>query len=386
LKNNISKLDQWVINQDYKGYDPFDALNSPILKTLSKHSKWSRIFFTQLLLRSPINLRLLLRMKPDYNPKAMGLFLSAYSNLYRTHKDQRYLEKLEFFTQWLIENSSKGYSGHCWGYNFDWQNREFYAPKGTPTVVNTAFIGHGFLDAYELNSNEIYLKVARSACDFIINDLNIYQENDSVCFSYTPLDNGRVHNANYLGASLLIRVASLTGEKILTQYAEKAYQFSNSYQMDNGAWRYGEEDIRSWIDGFHTGFNLDALHWHILSTKSIKYKDILVKGLHYYINHFFLKNGTPKYYHNKTYPIDIHNAAQALITLSKLGHYQPDANCVLEKVHRWTIDNMQDPKGYFYYRKEKLFTNKIPYIRWGQAWMLLALSTVDLYNADRSIY
>ena len=42
------------------------------------------------------------------------------------------------------------------------------------------------------------------------------------------------------------------------------------------------------------------------------------------------------------------------------------------------IENMQDKSGYFYYRKYPLFTNKIPFIRWAQGWMMLALSEVLL--------
>jgi hypothetical protein len=41
---------------------------------------------------------------------------------------------------------------------------------------------------------------------------------------------------------------------------------------------------------------------------------------------------------------------------------------------------MQDKEGYFYYQIYPLIINKIPYMRWGQAWMLLALSTLDYYS------
>jgi len=35
---------------------------------------------------------------------------------------------------------------------------------------------------------------------------------------------------------------------------------------------------------------------------------------------------------------------------------------------------MQDIEGFFYYQKWKWYTNKIPYIRWSQAWMFYALA------------
>jgi hypothetical protein len=44
-------------------------------------------------------------------------------------------------------------------------------------------------------------------------------------------------------------------------------------------------------------------------------------------------------------------------------------------VARWTIDNMQDGSGYFYYRRYPLgVIAKIPMLHWGQATMYHALS------------
>jgi hypothetical protein len=35
---------------------------------------------------------------------------------------------------------------------------------------------------------------------------------------------------------------------------------------------------------------------------------------------------------------------------------------------------MQDPSGYFYFRKGRFFTNKTPFLHWGQSTMLAALA------------
>jgi hypothetical protein len=40
------------------------------------------------------------------------------------------------------------------------------------------------------------------------------------------------------------------------------------------------------------------------------------------------------------------------------------------------VRHMWDERGYFYYQKHRYWTNRIPYLRWGQAWMLLALATM----------
>ena len=51
-----------------------------------------------------------------------------------------------------------------------------------------------------------------------------------------------------------------------------------------------------------------------------------------------------------------------------------------DKILIWTFENMLDSKGYFYFRKGPLLTNKIPYMRWTQAWMFHALTEYQLHR------
>ena len=376
IETVIQKLIQYIEKESFGGFDPYDALNSVILSRLAKPSRWLRIVFTQSLKNSPINLRPMLCIPKGYNPKGMGLFLSSYVKLYQIYRLDCYLEQIKFLADWLMENHCSGYSGYCWGYNFDWQSKAFFVPRNTPTTVNTSFIGHAFLDAFEVLKEERYLEVARSACNFLLRDLNLSSEEDTICFSYTPIDYLKVHNANYLGASLLVRTYSITREEELLDFSERAYKYSTKYQRDDGSWFYAGTDYQSWIDSFHTGFNLEALHRYAKCIDGQKFDSQIQKGLKFYLEHFFLEDGTPKYYHNNTYPIDIHSSAQALVALSKLSSYNNQAALTLHKVLGWTIENMQDKKGFFYFRKGKFLKNKIPYMRWGQAWMLHGLTTV----------
>jgi hypothetical protein len=55
-----------------------------------------------------------------------------------------------------------------------------------------------------------------------------------------------------------------------------------------------------------------------------------------------------------------------------------------KRVMEWTIDNMQDKSGYFYYRILPFKKVKIPMIHWGQATMFKALSyMVSAINRNR---
>jgi hypothetical protein len=76
----------------------------------------------------------------------------------------------------------------------------------------------------------------------------------------------------------------------------------------------------------------------------------------------------------RQWPTDIHSQSQGIITFSKLKDLDRNYLPFAKKIAAWTITHMQDKKGYFYFRKYPWFTNRIPYMRWGQAWMMLALS------------
>ncbi|MEJ2068736.1 MAG: hypothetical protein P8Y09_12505, partial [Deltaproteobacteria bacterium] len=64
--------------QGYGGYSKFDALNSPLLDTLSLDNKWLRFFYTQVVNHCPFHIRPLLGVRRSRNPKGIALFVRAY--------------------------------------------------------------------------------------------------------------------------------------------------------------------------------------------------------------------------------------------------------------------------------------------------------------------
>jgi hypothetical protein len=335
-----------------------------------------RISFIQFFKRSPINLRKLFLIKKDYNPKALGLFLSAMVKLHKVSGDEKFKRLCYHLVDLLLKNKSRDYSGACWGYNFDWQSKAFFLPKFTPTVVATSFIANAFLDAYETLGEEEFLRIARSGCDFVLNDLNRTYRQEAFCFSYSPLDRSIIHNANILGAHLLSRVAFYTGEEDLRRIAASSLDFVIHHQNSDGSWFYGKKPHHRWIDNFHTGFVLDCLLDYINLSFRFDLLPNLESGVKFYLDNLFLSDGTPKYYHNQIFPVDVHSCAQSIITLTRLSSFNHKAGELKSKVLFWTLSNMQDPKGYFYFQKKRFFTNRISYMRWSQAWMLKALAFV----------
>ena len=371
VENCIKEMLSYIEAADYAGYDPYDALNSPLLNLLSSKSKWARIAFTQLLRRCPINLRPLLGVRKGHNPKGIGLFLWGYSKLYAYTKELRYLDRVDHLLDLLEQLRSYGYSGNAWGYNFDWQSRTFMRPAGTPTIVNTSFIGHALLDCYELTGNQRALDMAIPIKDFILNDLNRTKLEDTFCFSYTPIDTETVHNANLLGASILAHLTRYCEDNRLTPAALSSLEYSMRHQQDDGSWFYADTSIQSWIDSFHTGFNLQAIRYILDTGLAPEHLSAYRKGVEYYAKNFFLDDGTPKYYHDRIYPIDIHAPAQAICFFAQEGKEYKE---LTDRIVNWMLQNMYSGRGFFYFRKGKFLTNKITYMRWSQAWAFHALT------------
>lgn len=382
------KLKKYCEQEHFKGWDPYDGLNSRVFQSLPflKKSAICRLVVIQGFKRCPVNLRKVAFVPKEYNAKGIGLFLSGYCNLYKvvkkypewsdrlgTEKDIK--TKIHELAELLIALQSHGYSGACWGYNFDWQARRlFLFPKNTPTVVATNFCATALMEAYEITREERYLSVALSAADFVTKDLHRTPYENGFLFSYSPLKgNDTVFNASLLGSRLLSYAYHYTRNEEYRELAEQSIRACCAGQRADGAWVYGMLPVQSWVDSFHTGYNLDALIAYQELTGDTSYEEYMEKGFDYYIHHFFEQDGTPKYYDNKMYPIDIHCPGQLLVTLNRL-HKTKEYAEPAEKVLLWTIRNMQDKRGYFYYQLKLGISSKIPYMRWSNAFMFHAMS------------
>jgi hypothetical protein len=381
LYDCIGQLSDWLERNDYRGYDTFDGLNARWLRPLTFETPLLRTVLQQGIRRFPFNLRPLAGIPKSHSTKGMGFLARGFLRLHQATGNPIYQEKAAFTLQWLIDNQSKGYTGACWGNHFDYQSRAFYLPKGVPTIVWTSLIGHAFLDAYEGGRNPRFLEMAVSSCEHILHDLDRLQDGKGVCISYIPTQNKQVHNANTLGASLLARTYSHTRNEAYRALAESAIQYTAQYQRPDGSWYYGEAANLRWVDNFHTAYVLDCFKHYSDSTGDRQFDGQLQLGYDYWVKTFFLPDGTPRYYNHKTLPIDIQCCSQAIDTLVFFADRYPEGLALAQKVAKWTIENMRDRTGYFYYRRySPWLVNTTPTLHWGQATMLSALA--NLYKAS----
>lgn len=372
LATAIRKLLAYCYENHWAGYEPYDALNSTLFEMLPfLDSKLPRLVLTQMLKRSPINIRGLLRIPKTQNPKALGLFLSGLLKLSNTHIGGQN-ELVDLMVERLVALRAQS-PYWCWGYNFPWQTRTVLVPRWTPNLVCTAFAADALLDNYEQRGDDRCLAMAVSAAQFMLDEL-YWSEGDCAGFGYPlPSVRNQVHNANFLGAALFCRVHKHTGEKKFLESAFRVARYSAAQQHRNGGWAYGEASTQQWIDNFHTGFNLSALDRISKHTQTAEFDMCVRRGLEFYRKHFFLNDGSVRYFHDHTYPLDTHCVAQSIITLCDLQDLDGSNLALAYSVWRWAMDHMWDDRGFFYYRILRTCKIRTSYMRWTQAWMFLAI-------------
>jgi uncharacterized protein YyaL (SSP411 family) len=362
--------------ENFAGYDPFDGLNSRIFQASPlKYFRPARLAWLQMVKRSAKNLRPALKIEKGVNPKGIALFALAELSRFRATYKSQHAENAKNFLEKLLDLRISIQNRTAFGYNFDWQSRAFFAPRGTPTIVPTAFAAASFLEGFELFGDEDYLETACEICAFITEDLNrIGESRDEICFSYTPIDKNVIFNASLLAGEVLAKTGAIIGDENYLDLARKTANFVIKRQNENGSLLYGAKSKHAWVDNFHTAYVLLSLFRLQKTIPNFECDETIKRGLDYWLENFFLADGTPKYYDKETFPVDIHSASAAVVALSELNEF--DARCLplAEKVAGWTIENMRDAEGFFYYQKRKERLVKTSFIRWSNAWTLYALA------------
>lgn len=384
--NSFTNLRLYCECEDFKGWDPYDGLNSRVFQVLPflKKSALCRLVVIQGFKRCPLNLRRLASVPKGHNAKGIALFLSGYCNLfYAIEKGfdvgvskEHCLGKINYLAELLISMQSKGYSGACWGYNFDWQSKAFFLPKDTPTVVATSFVVEALLSAYDISKVAEYKETAISSAKFILLDLNRIPKDLGFMFSYSPLDNRAVYNASLLGSKTLSLIYKYTQEEDLKRYALASVQAVCAIQNSDGSFPHSDQIGNKWRDNFHTGFKLESLAYYQQFCNDKTFNINIKRGFEYWIKNYFVPNsGIAKYYDNSSENdlIDLHCIAQAIPTIYKLNQGVCCRKLVYDCIE-WAIKNMQSKKGFFYYTKKRNHINKIDYMRWPNAWMFYGMS------------
>lgn len=383
-----TQVSSWIRNSNFKGFDPYDIKSKPLVLRISKHARnntlavATRELLFELFYTYPKASRTLLGVKKEVNAKAMGLIAQSHLQFYQVSNQQDFFNESLQCLQWLEDNKVELNGGIGWGYPFSWYSNQLI-PKYTPNGIVTTAAGEAFWEMYRHKKDPKYLEICKGISTFLAS-LPIHEtEPDKICFSYTPLYQNHVHNLNLFVAEFLIKVGKETGNNEWIGMGLKAVNYTIANQRADGSFDYNgpPEKPNNFVDNYHTGFVLRMLHsiWKLTDNNAVFVS--LERCFNHYVENFFEEEKIPKLLPHRKYRIDIHSCAESVNCLSILSETFPEGLSLAEDILGWTIENLYSNKGYFYYGILKSrftgipFKSKIAYLRWGQAWMLKALSS-----------
>jgi hypothetical protein len=372
--DSAKRVERWVEDAEYMAYEPFDGLSSPLRRLGNGSLLFDRLLM-QAVRQCPINVRPLLGIKPLPSTKGRGYMAAAYLKQYALSLVPEYRQKAVANLEWLIAHKSPKFLEFSWANHFDFASRAGRYGRDESIIVWSGIIGQAFLDGFEVLGESRYLEIAESVCRWI---LSLPRENtrNGSCVSYYAIAQSSVHNANMIGAACLARTWRHARRDEYLETASKAIQYTCERQRDDGSWWYAEDEKYHWIDSFHTGYNLDSLRCYIDNTGDRTYAPVFERGLEFFKRHFVTPEGCPRYYYNRTQPVDIQCAAQAIETLAECAARDNEALELSRRVAMWTIRHMQANDGHFYYRLYPLLPARTPMLHWGQATMYHAFAVL----------
>lgn len=361
---------------DFSGDDPFDGLNAyPFRKWPNWQNTLIGLAWTQLFKRSPINFRRLAGVPKRRNPKGVALFISGMLLKHQRQPNPELLIQAQKLGEWLVTQMCDQtiWGAPCWGYHFPWKARAFFVPMGKPNLITTVYVSKALYELGQACNNQQWIDIALSSADFMVNKLYNKSEQGDY-FRYIPGESALVHNANLWAAAWVNHSAYIRNIEDHKALARRACWTSANAQQKNGSWSYGARSHHQFIDGFHTGYNLETLSMINDIWQNSDLQKVIDKGYDYYKQTLISEEGIAKYYHNNPYPLDTHNFAQAILTLLKLASTPAD-HALATKVIEYSLQHLylSDQKR-FVYQKDQYLTNSIDYSRWTQSWAYYALN------------
>lgn len=388
LNHSIGRFLEWLEMYGENSYDLMDFYGSQV----GNFTK--RVFYKNKIIGAPMALLALfqetfipamlkLYAKPHRESIGDSHYALGFLNLYEITGDKRYLDYAKHFLEELMSSYSKGYSGYCWGYTYGWQTSDGRWPPRTPLITVTPYSFWAFKRHYELTEDLQSLEIARSASRFALHDLRKLElPNKTFCYSYSPIDNRYIINANAYRAAMLIDAYEMFNEKVYKEEADISLEFILSYQQPDGKWYYeaiGERD--KFVDNFHTCFVLKNLNKYYEVTGNDAVKASILKGYKYYRDHLFRSDNTPLHFsvqkYNKLRKYEMYDYAEGISLGCQLSETVDGALDFAKQLTGDLIKRFQLKDGHFITRVTSFGTrNKVPYHRWPQSQLFYALTNL----------
>jgi hypothetical protein len=378
----------WLGRHGYASYDPYDVWGTRYGLFARRTYYRSRLlglpFVAPVLLTEILcpRLRAVLVRKQRYATADAQLLL-AFLNLHALSPEEGFLERAVGLADDLLRISIPDYSGHCWGYPFDWQNNSGLWEKNTPYITATPYCFEAFLALHDVTGERRYRDVAASAAKFVSGDLRDTPTSDGAAAgSYSPNDASKVINASAYRAYVLAEAWHRFGSDAYRDKAAGNVNFILESQEADGSWLYAlDSPNEAFIDHFHTCFVLKNLY---KANRLLHREDVAAaidSGYAYYREKLFDAEGSPKPFavapRTQLVRFEMYNFAEA-ITLGCLLRDDIPAAFDMARELAFRLHRRHRLRAGHFVTRVYLggIRHTVPFLRWPQAQLFYAVTNL----------
>ncbi len=269
---------------------------------------------------------------------------------------------------------------YAWGYPFDWVTRNGTIKAGTPLITTTPYVYEAFLQLYQLEEREEWKEILQSIAQHACNDIKEFRTSDRAgCCSYSPFDDvGGVVNASAYRAFLLTSAAQVFSNDDYAQRAKRNLNFVLDTQQADGSWYYAMDQVRDFVDHYHTCFVMKALAKIRQLTGDEQIRSALEKGVNYYLRNLFDVDGLPKPFSKAprltVYKRELYDCAECINLCLLLRGEFPELEQTLHRVVQHILNCWIKSDGSFRSRRLHFGWDNVPMHRWAQSQMFRSLA------------
>ena len=384
VEDILQRLLTWLDRHGLASYDYADILRSRLVRRLTFASPFAQRVAIQFGKHFPLNIRPLIGITPHVSSQTLALLCSARAWQCAAGLPGVTVETLHQTAQALLDDRLEDGTNALWGLKLHIATRFVQATPTTPNLFQTSNAIHALLDTFQVTGKDVYALAANEAVISSVERLGLVVDDGTrgggIFCRYYPGMETPVYNVNALlaAASWRLRNLAIGGVQAHGERAESLLRFVLGGQRPDGAWPYASHPSGQWVDGYHTGYLLEALGYLRHPAVDAPVEAALERGASYFRGRLMDADGCPKYFDNSRYPIDVQNCAQAIQTIARLQPLGGLDMPLLRRAVSCAVRELFLPDaeggGYFAATRRRLFVNHTPYVRWGQAPMALALT------------
>jgi hypothetical protein len=318
--------------------------------------------------------------RPQRFPIADAHYAMGFAFLSRVLGEEAHHKRAVHFLEELKKSRCPGFTHYTWGYPFDWETRQGTLKEGTPMITSVPYVYEAFRQVYQLDGNPEWLRIMRSVAEHALEDYRDFEFSPSAstcCYSPGPDNSSGVINASAYRAFLLTQAALDFSEPKYQQAADRNLNFVIESQNPNGSWYYSMDNVRDFVDHFHTCFVLKALAKIEQLTGSVPCRIAIERGVDYYVKNLFDSDGLPMPFSKPprltVYRRELYDYAECInVGVLVQGRF-PELDRTVSLVITDLFKRWQKSDGSFRARELLVGWDNVPMHRWAQSQLFRSL-------------